>query len=150
MQEDDDFKLRRFLRAQDQNVAKASAMVLKYLAWKRTAKPRGTISDDEVCNQLLQEKLYMQGHDKMDCPMVYLFGARHIPSRRGLDELKRFVTYALDKTCARLPAGQEKFGLVVDLKGWSYANCDVRACLAGLHIIQNYTFGNLPSVFARM
>ena len=49
--------LRRFLRARDHNIGKASAMFLKYLTWKRTAKPNGPITDDEVRNELVQEKL---------------------------------------------------------------------------------------------
>ncbi|KAM0881929.1 hypothetical protein ACQ4PT_032575 [Festuca glaucescens] len=63
--EEDDFALRRFLRARDHNIGKASAMFLKYLAWKRAAKPRGSITEDEVRNELVQDKLYVQGFDIM-------------------------------------------------------------------------------------
>ncbi|KQK12099.1 phosphatidylinositol transfer protein 3 [Brachypodium distachyon] len=145
--EEDDFMLRRFLRARDHNIGKASAMFLKYLAWKRTAKPRGDVTDDEVRNELAQEKLYMQGHDKEGRPMVYVIGARHLPSRRDLDEFKRFVAYVIDRTCTRLPAGQEKFAAVADLKGWGYANCDIRAYVAALDIMQSYYPERLGRVF---
>jgi hypothetical protein len=37
-----------------------------------------------------------------------------------------------------LSAGHEKFAAVVDLKGWGYANYDIRAKLAALDIMQNY------------
>jgi hypothetical protein len=84
MQEEDDFMLRRFLRARDHNIGKASAMFLKYLAWK-----------------LAQDKLYVQGHDKLGRPMVYLFGARHIAAKRDLNEFKRYVVYILDTTCTK-------------------------------------------------
>lgn len=47
----------------------------------------------------------------------------------------------------RLPAGQEKFASVVDLKGWGYANCDIRAKLAALDIMQNYYPERLGRVF---
>uniref|UniRef100_A0ACD5WD01 Uncharacterized protein n=1 Tax=Avena sativa TaxID=4498 RepID=A0ACD5WD01_AVESA len=144
--EEDDFMLRRFLRARDHNVGKASAMFLKYLAWKRAAKPNGPITDDEVRNELAQEKLYVQGHDKMGCPMVYLFGCRHIAAKRDINEFKRYVVYILDNTCANLPAGQEKFAAVVDLKGFGYANCDVRAMLESLDIMQN----NYPERLGRV
>ena len=40
--------LRRFLRARDYNIGKASMMLLQYLAWKRVAKPHGSISGEEV------------------------------------------------------------------------------------------------------
>jgi hypothetical protein len=101
VQEEDDFMLRRFLRARDQNIGKASAMFLKYLAWKRTAKPNGPITDDEVRNELVQDKLYVQGHDKTGRPMVYLFGSRHIAAKREINEFKRYVIYILDTTCTK-------------------------------------------------
>jgi len=136
--EDDDCALRRFLRARDHNIDKASTMFLKYLTWKRATKPRGSIADDEVRRELVQEKLYMQGFDKKGRPLVYLFLARHFPAKRDLDEFKRYVVYILDNTCTRLPAGQEKFAVVVDLRGWGYRNCDIRAYIAALDIMQSY------------
>jgi hypothetical protein len=93
--------LRRFLRARDQNIGKACTMFLKYLAWKRTAKPNGPITDDEVRNELVQDKLYVQGHDKMGRPVVYLFGSRHIAAKREINEVKRYVIYILDTTCTK-------------------------------------------------
>jgi hypothetical protein len=109
--------LRRFLRARDHHIGKASAMLLKYLKWKPSAKPHGCI------------------------------GARHHPSNRDLDEFKRFVVHVLDATVARLPPGQEKFAAVADLKGWGYSNCDIRAYLAALEIMQNYYPERLGRVF---
>ncbi|KAL6638676.1 hypothetical protein ACP70R_023787 [Stipagrostis hirtigluma subsp. patula] len=136
--EEDELTLRRFLRARDHNVGKASAMLLKYLKWKPAAKPNGFIAEEEVANELAQDKLYLQGLDKLGRPIIYAFPARHDPKKRDLDELKRYVTYVLDKTVSRLPEDQEKFVAVVDLKGWGYSNCDIRAYLAALEIMQNY------------
>ncbi|KAI4965236.1 hypothetical protein ZWY2020_054970 [Hordeum vulgare] len=125
-------------RAQDHNISKASAMFLKYLSWKRVVKPGGSITDEEVRGELVQDKLYMQGIDKKGRPLVYLFLARHFPAKRDLDEFKRYVVYILDNTCTRLSAGQEKFAVVVELRGWGYANCDIRAYVAALDIMQSY------------
>lgn len=36
----------------------------------------------------------------------------------------------------RLPPGQEKFVVIIDMKGYGYANNDVRAFIAGLSILQ--------------
>ncbi|KAF7076325.1 hypothetical protein CFC21_080992 [Triticum aestivum] len=145
--EEDDFMLRRFLRARDHNISKASAMFLKYLAWKRAAQPRGSITEADVRGELVQDKLYVQGFDKTGRPMIYLFGNRHFAAKRDLEEFKRYVVYILDNTCTKLPAGQEKFASVVDLKGWGYANCDIRAKLAALEIMQNYYPERLGRVF---
>ncbi|KAJ1292703.1 hypothetical protein BS78_01G010300 [Paspalum vaginatum] len=147
---EDDYTLRRFLRARDHHIGKASAMLLKYLKWKPAAKPLGFIPDADVANELAQGKLAMQGHDRAGRPMVYVFGARHHPARRDLDEFRRFVVYVLDATVARLPPpghGQEKFAAVADLAGWGYSHCDIRGYLAALDIMQSYYPERLARVF---
>ncbi|KAM0886496.1 hypothetical protein ACQ4PT_029610 [Festuca glaucescens] len=113
-------------------------MLLKYLAWKRAAKPHGTITDEEVSDEIAKDRVHMHGFDRLGRPMAYLYGARHFPARRDLDDFKRYVAYLLDKICTRLPMGQEKFAAVIDLKGWGYANCDIRGYVAALEIMQNY------------
>uniref|UniRef100_A0A0A9E1N0 CRAL-TRIO domain-containing protein n=1 Tax=Arundo donax TaxID=35708 RepID=A0A0A9E1N0_ARUDO len=145
--EEDDLMLRRFLRARDHNIGKASAMLLKYLKWKPAAKPNGFISEEEVANELAQDKTFLKGFDKLGRPMVYVLGARHSPSKRDLDEFKRLVIYVLDNAVSRLPPGQEKFAAVADLKGWGYSHCDIRGYLAALDIMQNYYPERLGRVF---
>jgi hypothetical protein len=81
--------LRRFLRARDHSISKACAMLVKYVKWKRSAKPDGFISVEEVANELPKDKLHLQGYDKEGRPMIYGFGARHHPSKRDLEEFKR-------------------------------------------------------------
>ncbi|CAM0909055.1 unnamed protein product [Alopecurus aequalis] len=145
--EEDDFVLRRFLRARDHNIGKASTMLLQYISWKRDAKPHGSISDDEVRDEIAKERVQMQGFDRLRRPMVYLYGARHFPARRDLDNFKRYVAYCLDKICTRLPKGQEKFAAVIDLKGWGYSNCDIHGYAAALNIMQSYYPERLGRVF---
>lgn len=89
MQEADDKALRRFLRARDHDIDKASAMFLQYLKWRRSAIPNGFITDEEVKNELAQGKLYMQGFDKTGRPVLVLYGARHHYSKREMNEFKR-------------------------------------------------------------
>lgn len=101
VQEEDDFVLRRFLRARDHNIGKASLMVLQFLSWKRGAKPHGSISDDEVRDEIAKERVQLQGFDRLGRPMVYLYGARHFPARRDLEDFKSYVAYVLDKICTR-------------------------------------------------
>ncbi|XP_037438816.1 phosphatidylinositol transfer protein 3-like [Triticum dicoccoides] len=145
--EEDDFVLRRFLRARDYNIGKASMMLLQYLAWKRVAKPHGSISDEEVRGEIAKKRVDMQGFDCLGRPMAYIYGARHFPARRDLDGFKRYVAYVLDKICTRLPVGQEKFAAVIDLRGWGYANCDIRGYVAALDIMQSYYPERLGRVF---
>nr|GLL43989.1 random slug protein 5 [Ipomoea trifida] len=131
----DDLMIRRFLRARDLDVEKASAMFLKYLSWRREFLPKGSISPSEIPNDLAQNKMFMQGKDKLGRPIVVVYGGRH--KQTTLDEFKRFVTFSLDTISSRMPDGQEKFVSIADLEGWGYANSDIRGYLAALSILQD-------------
>lgn len=80
--------MRRFLRARELDVDKASAMFLKYLKWRREAVPSGFISDAEVANELAEKKFFMQGFDKKGRRIGVAFGAK-FNSKHGMDEYKR-------------------------------------------------------------
>jgi len=133
--EEDDLMIRRFLRARDQDIERASNLFLKYLSWRRTFVPNGSISTSEITNELAHNKLFMQGVDKKGRPIVVCFGGRH--KQNNLEEFKRFVVYSLDKICSRMPSGQEKFVCIGDLKGWGYSSSDIRGYLAALSILQD-------------
>lgn len=81
--------MRRFLRARDMDIEKASTLFLKYLAWKKSFLPKGCIPESEIGNELSHKKVCMQGHDKMGRPIVVSFGNRHNPSKGNPDEFKR-------------------------------------------------------------
>lgn len=135
----DDLMIRRFLRARNLDIEKASAMFLKYLSWKRTFLPNGCISEAEIPTQLAHNKFFMQGFDKQSRPVVLVFGNRHKPEGKGsVEEFKRFAVYCLEKICARMPRGQEKFVAIADVGGWGYTNSDIRGYLAVLSILQDY------------
>ncbi|KAK4791352.1 hypothetical protein SAY86_031765 [Trapa natans] len=133
----DDYTLRRFLRARDLNVEKASNMFLKYLSWRKSFVPNGTISLPEIPNEVAQNKMFMQGVDRKGRPILIVFGNRHKPSTSSPEEFKRFVVFGLDKICERMPHGKEKFVAIGDLEGWGYANSDIRGYLAALSILQD-------------
>ncbi|KAK7358719.1 hypothetical protein VNO77_00657 [Canavalia gladiata] len=145
--EEDDFTIRRFLRARDLDVEKASAMLVKYLNWRRSFVPNGSISLSEVPNELAQDKICVQGYDKIGRPITVVFGGKHFQNKDAPDEFKRFVVYCLDKLCASMPPGQEKFVGIGDLKGWGYANSDVRGYINALSILQDYYPERLGKLF---
>lgn len=88
--------LRRFLRARDQDIDKASAMFLKYLTWKRSFVPKGYISEQEIPNEIAQNKQFMQGSDKQGRPITVLLGSKHFYNKKGgVDELKRMLNLSL-------------------------------------------------------
>ncbi|KAK4256910.1 hypothetical protein QN277_006571 [Acacia crassicarpa] len=144
----DDLTMRRFLRARELDIEKASAMFLEFLKWRRSFVPNGSISLSEVPDELSQNKIFMQGLDKKGRPITIVFGARHFQNKvGGLDEFKRFVVYSLDKLCSRMPPGQEKFVGIGDIKGWGYSNCDIRGYLSALKILQDYYPERLGKLF---
>ncbi|PWZ40475.1 hypothetical protein Zm00014a_005394 [Zea mays] len=118
MQAVDNLTLRRFLRARDHDVDKASAMFLKFLKWRREAAPGGSVLEEQVRRELSQDKLCMGGVDRAGRPILVAFAAKHFSAGRDMAEFKSFVVYFFDKICARIPRGQEKFLCIVDLKGW--------------------------------
>ncbi|XP_004503847.1 uncharacterized protein [Cicer arietinum] len=136
--EEDDLTITRFLRARDLDVEKASTMFLKYLKWRRSFVPNGSISISEIPNDLADDKVFVQGCNKIGQPIFIVFGAKHFQKKDGLHEFKRFVVYLLDKLCASMPPGQEKFVGIIELKGWSYSNSDVRGYISALSILQDY------------
>ncbi|CAJ1937627.1 unnamed protein product [Sphenostylis stenocarpa] len=144
--EEDDFTLRRFLRARDLDLEKASTMFLNYLKWKHSFVPIG-VSASDVPNELAQEKVFMQGRDKIGRPIAVVIGRKHFQMKDGLDEFKRFVVYVFDKICARMPPGQEKFVAIAELKGWGYSNSDIRGYLGALTILQDYYPERLGKLF---
>jgi hypothetical protein len=129
--------IRRFLRARDLDIEKASTMFLKYLSWKREFIPNGSVTASEIPNQLSHNKMFMQGVDKSGHLIVVAFGGRHKPFKGNLDEFRRFVVFTLDKICSRMPRGQEKFVAIGDLEGWGYSSSDIRAYIAALSILQD-------------
>ncbi|KAL2543432.1 Sec14p-like phosphatidylinositol transfer family protein [Abeliophyllum distichum] len=135
----------RFLRARDLDTDKASAMFLKYLYWRKEFVPNGFISLSEIQNDIAQNKLFMQGRDKTGSPILIALSGRHKPT--SVEEFKRFVTYSLDKICARMPSGHEKFTAIADLQGWGYSNSDIRGYLAALSILQDFYPERLGKLF---
>ncbi|XP_047317524.1 phosphatidylinositol transfer protein 3-like [Impatiens glandulifera] len=143
----DDLMLRRFLRARDGDVEKATSMFVKYLSWRKSFVPNGSISASEVAKDLNQNKMFMQGFDKQGRPITVGLAGRHFHLKGGIEDYKRYVVYFLDKVISRMPSGQEKFVFIGDLDGWGYANIDIRACLGALTVLQDFYPERLGKLF---
>lgn len=143
----DDLTLRRFLHAHDLDVEKGSAMFLKYMKWRRSFVPNGFISPSEIPDELAQGKMFMQGLDKKGRPITVAFAAKHFQNKDDGDPFKRFVVFALEKLCSRMPPWQDKFLAIADIKGWGYANSDIRGYVNALTILQDYHPERLGKLF---
>ncbi|XP_038989371.1 phosphatidylinositol transfer protein 3-like [Phoenix dactylifera] len=133
----DNLTLRRFLLARDLDVRKASTFLLKHLKWRQSMVPNGFILEAEIQYELSQKKAFAQGFDKMGRPIAVIINARHNASKRNMHEFKRFVVYVMDKLCARMAGGQEKFCIIGDFQGFGFSNCDIQGFFAALEIFQN-------------
>ncbi|KAL3649894.1 hypothetical protein CASFOL_006297 [Castilleja foliolosa] len=166
----DDATLRRFLHARGLDVDKASLMVTKYMMWRKTFVPKGSISEIEIPNEIGQNKMFLQGRDKQGRPIAVVFASRHFPTKGGVDEFRRFLVFVLDKLCRREiyanfeitqgvfvnitqmsscsnPDGEEKFTIIMDLQGYGYCNSDFRGSLAAINILQDYYPERLGKVY---
>ncbi|KAK9668992.1 hypothetical protein RND81_13G101400 [Saponaria officinalis] len=135
----DDSTLKRFLRSRNQDVEKAALLFLKYVQWKKIFVPKGYISESEIQHDVAQNKTFVAGFDKKGRPVAIIYGARHFQNSKpgGVDDFKRYIVYTLDKIIARMPPGQEKFVAIGDIKGWGYANSDIRGYLGALSVMQD-------------
>ena len=95
-QEVDNLTLRRFLRARDHDVGKASAMLLKFVAWRREAVPGGVMPAELVRADLDGQKVSMGGVDRGGRPVMLVFPARHFSANRDMAAFKR--TYTAGRT----------------------------------------------------
>ncbi|CAL0327716.1 unnamed protein product [Lupinus luteus] len=143
----DDLTLRRFLRARDLDVEKGSAMFLNYMKWRHSFVPNGFVSLSDIPHELAQGKVFVQGFDKKDRPITIAFAAKHFQNKDDPYTFKRFVVFALDKLCSRMPPGQEKFLAIADIKGWGYANSDIRGYINSFTILQDYHPERLGKLF---
>ncbi|KAB2609036.1 SEC14 cytosolic factor-like [Pyrus ussuriensis x Pyrus communis] len=137
----DDPTIRRVLRACNLDIEQASAM---------------------IPNQIAQNNIFLQGSDKNGCPIAVILGYRHFQNslkefkltfphffrnlhtitfpmaQKKYDESSKSKIYGLDKICAKIPLGQEKFIAIGDLEGWGYSNSDLQGYLGALSILQDY------------
>ncbi|KAL1550522.1 phosphatidylinositol transfer protein 3-like isoform X1 [Salvia divinorum] len=136
----------RFLRDRNLDVKKGSLMLLKYLKWRRDFVPNGCFSRyDVIYRRVPSDVLYLQGYDKIGHPILVALLGNHRPVP-NMDDLQRYIVYAIDKTCSRIPSGQEKFALILDMKGYGSLDCtdDFRVVM---RLLQDYYPERLGKVF---
>uniref|UniRef100_A0A453GDX1 CRAL/TRIO N-terminal domain-containing protein n=1 Tax=Aegilops tauschii subsp. strangulata TaxID=200361 RepID=A0A453GDX1_AEGTS len=93
VKEVDNLTLRRFLRARGHAVGKASAMLLKFVAWRREAVPGGVMLAELVRTELSHEMAYMAGADRAGRPVMLAFPAKHFSATRDMAGFKRTFTH---------------------------------------------------------
>ncbi|GAB2226693.1 hypothetical protein Droror1_Dr00022512 [Drosera rotundifolia] len=137
-----DATLLRFLKARSMVPEKAAKMFVQWEAWRASTVPSGSISEDEIPDQLNDKKAFLGGLTKEGYPLVILKGNRHYPPKDKL-QLKKFIIYFLDKSVASaykggIETGTEKVTALIDLGDIPFKNFDAQALITGFQLLQNY------------
>lgn len=136
-----DETLMRFLNSKGMDAEKAAKMFVQWEKWRREFVPLGYIPDSEVQEELEHRKIYLQGLSKQGHPIMLSKACNHKTSK-DRTQFKKFMVHIVDKTIASSfngrEIGNEMFIQVLDLKGISYKNSDVRGMISGFQILQDY------------
>ncbi|KAH0764156.1 hypothetical protein KY285_000027 [Solanum tuberosum] len=133
--------LMRFLIARSMNPEKAAKMFCQWKKWRAEMVPLGYITDSEVADESVAEKVYFQGLSKNAYPVVIIKLSKHFPSKDQV-QFKKYVVHLLDKTIASSfngrEIGNEKLIGILDLQNITYSNVDVRGMITGFQFLQAY------------
>ncbi|NP_001355660.1 SEC14 cytosolic factor-like [Solanum lycopersicum] len=136
-----DKTLMRFLIARSMNPEKAAKMFCQWKKWRAEMVPLGYITDSEVADEAVAEKVYLQGLSKNGYPVSIIKLSKHFPSKYQV-QLKKYVVHLLDKTIASSfngrEIGDEKLIGILDLQNITYSNVDVRGMITGFQFLQAY------------
>ncbi|EIE25944.1 CRAL/TRIO domain-containing protein [Coccomyxa subellipsoidea C-169] len=133
--------LLRFLRAEKYNVPKAEKRLREHAEWRKVFFLNGSISEEEIKNELAAQKVFVQGCDKFGRGIIILLTARHSKSTRDLDETKRLICYSLEQQiqlhdAVRNPDGK---GIgIFDMRGIGMDCLDAGALRAVFDLLQNH------------
>jgi hypothetical protein len=94
----DEQALARFLRARQQSVDAALEMWENWVVWRREMAV-DAIKEDDVRNELESQKALWHGRDRMGRPCLVIRPRYHDPSRRNLEEFKRFAVFIMEQGC---------------------------------------------------
>ncbi|WMV06656.1 hypothetical protein MTR67_000041 [Solanum verrucosum] len=101
--------------------------------------PLGYITDSEVADESVAEKVYFQGLSKNGVLMITLNYSASIDTFASYAE---YVVHLLDKTIASSfngrEIGNEKLIGILDLQNITYSNVDVRGMITGFQFLQAY------------
>ncbi|CAM6095176.1 unnamed protein product [Calypogeia fissa] len=143
----DDSTLRRFLRARQRKVDKATDMFMEHFEWRRTYVPLGYIPESEIPNELGAKKVFLQGKDKCGRPIGVIQAVKHDANKRNLEEFKKYCVYNFDKCVASMNSGEEKFNVIVDLQGLQYKNLDPRGWTVVFDFLQAHYPERIQKIF---
>ncbi|PFH38311.1 CRAL/TRIO domain-containing protein [Besnoitia besnoiti] len=135
----DDSNLERFLRAREWNVAKAFALLMETVKFRREAKPE-RVKPREVMAANDDGIMYRRGYDKHGHPILYMRPAKNKPDADAETSIKLLV-YMLERAVQSMKRQEGISGItfIVDYNGYTNANQPPLAvALRFVDIFQNF------------
>lgn len=138
--------LRRYLKARNWNVAKATAMLKDTLKWRATYKPE-EIRWNEIAHEGETGKAYRANFKDREGRTVLVLrpGKQNTKSH---DNQLRHLVYLIENAIINLPEGQEQMMWLIDFSGWSITNSvPMKTAKETANILQNHYPERLASAF---
>eukprot|EP00250_Pteridium_aquilinum_P020224 c24755_g1_i1 orf=293-1141(-) len=129
--------LRRYLRARNGNVSKATSMLKETLKWRNSYKPED-IRWEDIAVECETGKMYRADFtDKLGRPVVIMI-PRNQNTNSHEGQLKHLV-YTMENATLYLPEAQEQFLWVIDFEGWSLSKSSpLKTVRETANILQNH------------
>ncbi|GAB2254695.1 hypothetical protein Droror1_Dr00022504 [Drosera rotundifolia] len=124
----EDGMLLRFLLARPMAPEKAAKMFVQWQAWRTSMVPSGSITEDEVRDQLDVRRVFLGGLTKEGYRVVVGKGKGRFPLK-DRHQFKKFVIYMLDKAVVSVrtggrETGNEKLVALLDLGQLSFKHVE--------------------------
>jgi len=131
----------RFLRARNWDIDRAHDQLTKTLKWRQEYKPSQIIAEDIKTELNNEGKMYRNGYDKQNHPILYMKPGKDNTSSDQKDIKVKYLVYIMEKcTKAANKNNKEKLLLIVDFKNHSSLSglTNLDTSLEVLNVLQNY------------
>eukprot|EP01133_Synstelium_polycarpum_P015523 gene15523-18437_t len=129
-----DMCLLRYLRARNFNIPKAEKLLRDTLEWRKTYRPQDVKLDD-VASMARTGAIYVHGKDKRGRPIIVARPRRDTQKNVPSEQKFKHLVYWLEEGFRRMDEtkGIEQFCFIVDYKGFSRKNMDMKTTLDCMH-----------------
>ena len=146
----DDATLRRYLRAREGNISKASKMLQASLEWRRSESPQ-TTTCSKCAAQPLSHNMRVVGFDEERRPVLYVsfgqawdrfepsFNVKHLQQcLESTEDLMRRRAAAAEADPARVAPLNERWVWIVDFEGYALRDNNPRSMILTAHLLDRY------------
>lgn len=128
----------RFYRGEKKNEASALTVLRHHINWRLQYDIENI--PPEKYERIAQKRVWsVQGFDKNNRPVAYLYSRRHFADKKLVEDMRYFVIHTLQTLMERAKPNEERMVICADMDGFSLANMDYEATKLFIDILQkNY------------